>query len=217
MVTTTVRMLDGVHRNTSHSWPVALLGMSLEVRVVSLQDGLVSSGATGDNTDHSSAATDDGLADTGRKSDSGLLTIFRVTNDDGRGARGAGEAATVAELGLDVGDNGALGHHINRQNIADGQRRFGARIDELAGVHAFDSDEKLSVLLEFVLVSESDLGKGGATARIVHDVFHDALNVSLALGEVQSSEGGRGNPLGGMGFENSATTTSLSSDNSSHD
>jgi len=178
MVTTTVRMLDGVHRNTSHSWPVALLGMSLEVRVVGLQDGLVSSGATGDNTDHGSAATDDGLADTRRKSDSGLLSILRVTNDDGGGARGAGEAATVAELGLDVGDNGALGHHINRQNIADGQRRFGARIDELAGVHAFDSDEKLSVLLEFVLVSESDLGKGGATARIVHDVLHDALNVS---------------------------------------
>ena len=48
----------------------------------------------------------------------------------------------------------------------------------MAGVHAFDSDEKLSVLLEFVLVSESDLGKGGATARIVHDVLHDALDVS---------------------------------------
>jgi hypothetical protein len=80
----------------------------------------------------------------------------------------------------------------------------------LAGVHAFDSDEKLSVLLEFVLVSESDLGKGGATARIVHDVFHDTLNVSLALCKVQSSEGGGGNSLAGMRLENGATTTSLS-------
>jgi hypothetical protein len=48
----------------------------------------------------------------------------------------------------------------------------------LAGVHAFDSDEKLSVLLEFVLVSENDLGKGSATAGIVHDVLHDSLDVS---------------------------------------
>ena len=34
------------------------------------------------------------------------------------------------------------------------------------------------MLLEFVLVSENDLGKGGTSARIVHDVLHDALDVS---------------------------------------
>ena len=56
---------------------------------------------------------------------------------------------------------------------------FGATVDELAGVHAFDSDEKLSVLLEFVLVSEDNLGKGGATAWIVHNVLHDSLDVSV--------------------------------------
>ena len=45
-------------------------------------------------------------------------------------------------------------------------------------MHALDSDEKLSVLLEFVLVSENDLGKRGATAGIVQDVLNDALDVS---------------------------------------
>ena len=49
----------------------------------------------------------------------------------------------------------------------------------MAGVHAFDSDEKLSVLLEFVLVSENDLGEGGASAWIVNDVLHNALDVSV--------------------------------------
>ena len=48
----------------------------------------------------------------------------------------------------------------------------------MAGVHAFDSDEKLSVLLEFVLVSENNLGKRGATAGVVHNVLHDSLDVS---------------------------------------
>ena len=48
----------------------------------------------------------------------------------------------------------------------------------MTGVHALDSDEILSVLLVFVLVSENDFGKRCATARIVHDVLHDSTNVS---------------------------------------
>jgi len=49
----------------------------------------------------------------------------------------------------------------------------------LAGVHAFNSNEILLVLLEFVLVSEHDLGKGGATAWIMHDVLYNALDISV--------------------------------------
>ena len=48
----------------------------------------------------------------------------------------------------------------------------------MTGVHALDSDEILSVLLVFVLVSENDFGKRCATAWIVHDVLHKALDVS---------------------------------------
>ena len=50
----------------------------------------------------------------------------------------------------------------------------------MAGVHAFDSDEKLSVLLEFVLVSEDNLGKRSTSARVVNDVLHDSLDVSVS-------------------------------------
>ena len=53
----------------------------------------------------------------------------------------------------------------------------------MAGVHAFDSDEKLSVLLEFVLVSETDLGQGSATTGIVHNVLNNSLDVSVKIGE----------------------------------
>jgi len=82
MVTTTVRMFDGVHSNTSNTGPVSLLGLSLEVRVVSLQKRLISSLSTSANSNHSSAAALDGLSATGRKSDSGLLTVLGVTNDN---------------------------------------------------------------------------------------------------------------------------------------
>ena len=124
MVTTTVRMLDGVHRHTSHSGPVALLRVSLVVGVAGLQDGFVRSGTAGDDADHGSAATHNGLANAGRKSHSGLLAVLRVANDDGRAAGRASKHSTVAELGLNVGDNGALGHDINGEDVYDSQRCY---------------------------------------------------------------------------------------------
>ena len=57
----------------------------------------------------------------------------------------------------------------------------------MTGVHALDSDEILSVLLVFVLVSENDFGKRCATAWIVHDVLHKALDVSKSNQLVRKS------------------------------
>ena len=121
MVTTTVRMLDGVHRNTSHDRPVTLLCVGPVVGLVGLEHGLVSSGATGDNTDHASAATEDGLADAGWESDSGLLAILGVTDDDGGGAGSTGKGAAISELGLTVGNDGTFGHHINGEDVTHGE------------------------------------------------------------------------------------------------
>ena len=64
MVTTTVGMLDGVHSDTSNSWPVSLLGVRSIVAGVGTEHGLVSSLATGNNANHGSAASEDGLTDT---------------------------------------------------------------------------------------------------------------------------------------------------------
>ena len=121
MVTTTMRMLDGVHGDTSNSGPVSLLGVGLEVGVVGFEEGLVSSLTTSDDTDHGSAATLDGLSHTGGESDSGLLTVFGVTDDDGGDTGGTGEHATVTELGLTVGDNSTLGHGVDGEDVADSQ------------------------------------------------------------------------------------------------
>ena len=82
MVTTTVRMLDGVHRNTSHSWPVSLLGVRSVVGGVGAEHRLVSSLTTGANTNHGSAASKDRLANTRWESDAGLLAVFGVTDDN---------------------------------------------------------------------------------------------------------------------------------------
>ena len=124
MVTTTVGMLDGVHGDTSDAGPVPLLRVSLEVRVVRLQQRLVDSLAAGDDADHGSAAALDGLADTGGKSDASLLSVLGVADDDGGDAGGASENTAVTELSLDVRDNGALGHRVNGEDVADRQRSY---------------------------------------------------------------------------------------------
>ena len=102
MVTTTMGMLDGVHSNTSNSGPVSLLGVTLVVGAVGSEEGLVSSLTTSDDTNHSSATSEDGFTDTGWESDSSLLAIFGVTDHDSGGTGGTGESATVTELGLNV-------------------------------------------------------------------------------------------------------------------
>jgi len=123
----------------------------------------------------------------------------------------------MANLCLNVGNDGSFWHLVDWENVADREGRFSTCIDELTGVHALDSDEILSVLLVFVLVSENDFGKRCATARVVNDVLNDALDVSLAFSEVKSSESGWSHSLGGVRLEDRAATTSLCSDYSSHD
>jgi hypothetical protein len=80
-----MRMLDWVHSNTSNSWPVVSLSLLLVPGSVSFQQWLLGSLTASDNTDHSTASTLNGLTDTGRETDTGLGTIFGVTDDDGRG------------------------------------------------------------------------------------------------------------------------------------
>ena len=86
MVTTTMRMLDWVHGNTSNSWPVVSLSSGFEPGSVGLEKWLIGSLTSSDEADHSSAAAEDGLSGSRWKSDSGLLSIIGVTNDDGGGA-----------------------------------------------------------------------------------------------------------------------------------
>lgn len=61
LVTTTMRMVDGVHSNTSNSGPgTSALRLPSVVGVSSLANGLVGSATTGNDTDHSSAGPWDG-------------------------------------------------------------------------------------------------------------------------------------------------------------
>ena len=81
--------------------------------------------------------------------------------------RGAAESATVANLLLDVGDNGTLRHLTNGEDVADGESSVLTGVDELAGVHALDSQEVFLACLEPVRVPEVHNSQGCTTTRVV--------------------------------------------------
>jgi len=217
MVTTTMGMLDGVHSDTSNSGPVLLLCLGFVVSVDGSQERLIASLSTSDNTDHSSAGSLDGLANTGRKLDSGLAAIFGVTDDDTGGSGSAGKGASVSEFGLNVGNNSAFGHGVDGEDVSNLEGGFLTGIDEHASVHALDGDEVFSSELVLVNVAELNLSERGSTAGIVDNILDDSLNVALSLSEIEGSEFGRCHSFVCVSREDSAASVSLSSDASSHD
>lgn len=158
----------------------------------SLEQGLVCSAATSDNTDHTTDAALDNLLGTRGKLDTGL-TLVRVVADDGNVVTGGtAESTTVTHLLLDVGDDGTLRAGAEGEDVADGEGGVLAGVDELAGVHALVGDEGLGVELEAVGVTEDDLGQGGTTAGVVDDLLHDTANIAVSLSEVEGTELGGG-------------------------
>ena len=160
---TTVRMVDGVHGNTTSLGPGVALDSELMLGTRGLEEGLVGTATTGDDTDHAAGAAVDDLLGAGGELDTGLALIGVVADDGDVVAGGAAQSATVTDLLLNVGDDGTLRHLTKRQDVADSQSGLLAGVDELAGVHALVGDEGLGDLLELVGVTEDDLSEGSTT------------------------------------------------------
>merc|ERR1719203_803703 len=184
MVTTTVGVLDGVHRNTTNLRPAVSLGLVLVVGTASLQHRLVDPSSSSHNTDHGSVSAGDNLLGAGGQLDPGPLSVGVVGDNGGVVAAGPGHLATVPGLLLEVADDGSLGHEAYGHHVADGDLSLPAAVDELAGVHSLGGDEELLLYLVPVGVPEVDDGQGCSTAGVMDDV----LDVSVTLGEVGGAE-----------------------------
>jgi hypothetical protein len=178
MVTTTVRMLDGVHGNTSNSGPMGSLGLHLEVHSVSLEERFVCSLTTSGDTNHSSAISLDLFSVSRWQFNTGLSTIIDVTNNSGRGTGSSGEGSSISEFSFAVSDNGTFRHQLDGKNISNREGSFLSSIDELTREHSFNGDEVLDSLLISVGVSESDFGKWGTTSRVVDDILNNTFDIS---------------------------------------
>lgn len=167
MVTTTVRMVDGVHGNTTSSGPVVPLGPSLPHSSASLQHWLVGTTTTGNETDHTTGSGWNDLLGTRWELDTGLSLIGVVADDGDIGTGGTAESTTITGAFFNVGDDGTFGAGGEWEDVADVEGGLLSGVDELAGVHAFIGDESLLVGLESVWVPEFDSGQRSTTAGVV--------------------------------------------------
>jgi len=121
LVTTSVGVIDGVHRHTSNLGPLVTLHSVLVESATSLQDGLVGTATTGDQANHGAALVVDGLLGTGRKADSGDALIGVLGHDDGIVTGSTAHLAAVTDLLLNVADHGTFGDLGNGQDVSDGK------------------------------------------------------------------------------------------------
>ena len=139
------------------------LGLVLVERTASLEQRLVDTSTTGNNTDGCTAATRDRLLRARRKTDTGLVVVGGVANHGGVVAGCPGESATVADLLLNVADNGTLRALSDGEDVADGESRLLAAVDESTGVNTLGGNEGLLAELVPVWVAEDDAGEGSTT------------------------------------------------------
>jgi hypothetical protein len=192
-------VIDGVHGNTTSLGPRVALDSELVLGARSLEQGLVGTATTGDDTNHTTGGVLDDLLGTGGELDTGLAILGVVANDGNVVTGGTAERTTVTGLLLDVGDDGTLGHGGEGKDVSDGELGVLTGVDELAGVHALVGDEGLGHHLELVGVAELDLGEGSTTTGIVNDLLDNTTGVSVTLSEVESAELGGGLVQAGVG------------------
>lgn len=188
LITTTERMVNGIHGNSSNSRPSLSQSLHLVVNSTSLKDGLINSFSGGDEANHSSGITGKGLSSTGRKLDSGLAQIIRVTNDDGGGTGASGELSLITRLVFDVTDGSTFGDLIDGKDVTGGEGSLVTSIDELTSVHSFNGKEMVVLKSVLIGVSEDDLSKGSSTSGVMDDLSDDTLDVTISFSEIEDSE-----------------------------
>jgi len=216
MVTTTVRMLDRVLRDTTHLWPAVALHAELVVSAAGLEHGLVDTSAASDEAEARSVLAVEKLFDAGWELHSGSAGVGVVRDDGAVTAGGLGDLAAVTGLLLERADDGTFWHVADRHDVTDVELRLLAAVDELAGADALWRDHGLGDLSVLVRVLELNLGDWRAAARVVADVLDETLDEALSLGKVERAELGGALAAFRARGENRAGALSLALDDSTH-
>jgi hypothetical protein len=216
VITTTVRVLNGVHSHTTdHRPPVALSGV-LVVSTASFEHGLINTTTASDEANGGTSSGEHGSLDAGGHADTALASLGVVGNNGAVVTGGASNFASVPGFLLHVANNSTFGHVSQREDVADLEGGFFATVDKLSGVHTFGTDEVLLHGLELVRVAEGNLGNGSTSARVVHDLPDDTFDVAVLLGVVKRPDLTFSDAVSGVGLEDPSATSTLDSDNTSH-
>jgi len=213
LVTTTERMVNGVHGNSSNLRPSLSESLHLVVNSTSLKDRLINSFTGSNETNHSSGFTGKGLSGTGGKLDSGLAQIIRVTNDDSGSTGASGELSLITRLVFNVTDGSTFGDLVDGKDVTGSQSSLGTSIDELTSVHSFNGKEMVVFKSVLIGVSEDDLSEGSSTTGIMDDLSDDTLNVTISFSEIENSESSGSDSVMLVGLEDGVLLTSSTTSN----
>jgi len=216
MVTTTMRMLNGVHSHTSNNRPAVALRLVFVVGATSFQDGLIDTSTTSNNSNHGAVAGRDYFLGAGWQLDTGPLGFRIVSNDGGVVTRCTGKSTTITMLLLNVADDGTFRHGSNGEDVSNLKSGFLSTVDELASVHSFDSQEVFFSCLVTVRVTEVNYSQWSTSAGIVDDFLDDTLDVAMSFGEIFGAEFGGSFAMFSVSLEDSSCSFTLGTNNTTH-
>ena len=114
LVSTSVRVINRVHRNSSDLWPLVPLGLVFVVGTSGLQDRLVGTSSSCDESDHGAARAVQRLFGAGGQADTGDSLVRILGHNDGVVSGCLCELAAVSYFGFDVADNSTFRDLANR-------------------------------------------------------------------------------------------------------
>jgi hypothetical protein len=158
MISTTVRMVDGIHSNTTSSGPRVSLDTVLVECTSGLQERFINTSSSSNNTNHASSSAGNNLLGTRWELQPCLSLVGIVTDDNDIVAGRTSQCTTITDFFLDVGDDGSFRHFTEGEDVANRQVCLFTSIDELASVHAFIGNESFGAEFIAVGISEGDFG-----------------------------------------------------------
>jgi len=188
VVTTTVWMLYWILCHTPNLWPAVTLDGILVVGVTSLEQWLVGTSSSGNNTNLCTAEGGYSLLTSRWKTETCGTLILIVGDNYRKTSRSTGKGPTVSGAALNIAHNGTLWYGIERQYISNGKCSLLSTVDKLSSVHTLRGNHELRITLETVGVEELDLGHWCSTSRVVKDLFDDSLDVPVFFGIVDGAE-----------------------------
>lgn len=139
-----------------------------------------------------------------------------MADNNGVITRAPSKHTAIANVVLDVADNGTFRDRPDGKDVTDDEGGFLPAEDELAGVHSLGGNEELVLLLVTEGVAECDLGERCTATGVVDHVGDDTFEVTVPFTEVEAAEPCRSLAVVGVRFEHGACTFTLSADHTTH-
>lgn len=124
VITTTVRMVHGIHCNTPSLWPRVSLDAVLVEGPSGLQEGLINDSTRGNDSNGSTAVGIQDLFGPRGQFHTGLSLVDIVGNDSRIVSSDTGHGPTVSYFFLNVANDCALWHGREREDISNRQRCY---------------------------------------------------------------------------------------------